>query len=117
VSHNHLIKVYVAATLSLCVLVSARAETRIWREGLSDRELAIQRWFSHLTFLQDRSAENDSVVPIKNALVLAESAQLDEPHHVRVFGNHYTAIVHFPTILRHMVERIQALAERTPSSD
>jgi hypothetical protein len=27
-----------------------------WQEGLTDRELAISRWFSHLTFLQDRTA-------------------------------------------------------------
>lgn len=27
-----------------------------WREGLTDRELALSRWFSQLTFLQDRSA-------------------------------------------------------------
>jgi hypothetical protein len=31
---------------------------RTWHPGLSDRELAIGRWFSHLTFLQDRSAEH-----------------------------------------------------------
>ncbi len=28
-----------------------------WREGLTDRELALGRWFSQLTFLQDRSAK------------------------------------------------------------
>lgn len=28
-----------------------------WSKGLSDRELAIQRWFSHLTFMADRSAK------------------------------------------------------------
>jgi len=29
-----------------------------WREGLTDRELALGRWFSQLTFLQDRSAKS-----------------------------------------------------------
>ena len=29
-----------------------------WQEGLTDRELAISRWFSHLTFLQDRTASS-----------------------------------------------------------
>lgn len=28
-----------------------------WRAGLTDRELALARWFSQLTFLQDRSAK------------------------------------------------------------
>ncbi len=31
------------------------AEAPAWNEGLTDRELAIGRWFSHLTFLQDRA--------------------------------------------------------------
>lgn len=35
-----------------CSAVYADAPT--WRSGLSDRELAIQRWFSWLTFQQDR---------------------------------------------------------------
>lgn len=34
--------------------VPLRAETPTRRQGLSDRELAIQRWFSSITFLQDR---------------------------------------------------------------
>ena len=58
------------------------------------------------------SAKNDSVVPLKNALVLAESAGLEGQHHVQVLGNHYTAIAYFPMILSHMVERIQSLAAR-----
>lgn len=46
-----------AALLSLGIAFSARAEQRTWNAGLSERELAIQRWFSSLTFLQDRSAQ------------------------------------------------------------
>jgi len=57
-SCNSLLNVVFVTTMSLCVLCSARAEPPAWGEGLSDRELAIQRWFSHLTFLQDRSAEH-----------------------------------------------------------
>jgi dienelactone hydrolase len=57
------------------------------------------------------SAEQDSVVPLKNALALAEAAELDDTHHVRVLGNHYTAIIHFPAILDHMVQRVRALAK------
>lgn len=54
------------------------------------------------------SAENDRVVPIEHALALAEAAGLDEKHHVRVAADHYTAIVHLPTILDHMVDQIHS---------
>jgi hypothetical protein len=33
------------------------AKTPPWNEGLSDRELAVGRWFSQLTFLQDRAQD------------------------------------------------------------
>lgn len=36
--------------------VTAEAASPKWRDGLSDREIAIQRWFSWITFLQDRQA-------------------------------------------------------------
>jgi hypothetical protein len=36
---------------------AAANEPSHWREGLTDRELALSRWFSQLTFLQDRSAK------------------------------------------------------------
>lgn len=35
--------------------ICSPAETPRWSEGLTDRELAVSRWFSHLTFLQDRA--------------------------------------------------------------
>lgn len=57
-SCNRLLNAVFVTAMSLCVLGSARAEPPAWGEGLSDRELAIQRWFAHLTFLQERSAEH-----------------------------------------------------------
>lgn len=44
-------------------------------------------------------AEQDTVVPIKNARALADSARLDDSHFVRFLGSHYTAIGNFPVIL------------------
>lgn len=38
----------------LFLLCAAAQAAPDWRPGLSDRELAIQRWFSWITFLQDR---------------------------------------------------------------
>ncbi len=44
----------------LCILAVAtsigRAENSRWQAGLTDRELALQRWFSSLTFQADRTA-------------------------------------------------------------
>lgn len=41
-----------AALVSMCATTEAASPQ--WRDGLSDREIAIQRWFSWITFLQDR---------------------------------------------------------------
>jgi len=57
------------------------------------------------------SGEHDTVVPIENGIALAKAAKLDEQHHVRVLGNHYTAIAHFPAILDHLVESIHSLID------
>ena len=62
------------------------------------------------------SGEHDTVVPIENGIALAKAAQLDEQHHVRVLGNHYTAIAHFPAILDQMVKSINSLTDATSSS-
>jgi dienelactone hydrolase len=56
------------------------------------------------------SAKHDHVVPLRNAFTLADAARLDASHHIRVIGNHYTAILFFPTVLDHMVHSIQTLA-------
>jgi predicted peptidase len=57
------------------------------------------------------SAEQDTVVPIENAIILAKSAKLDKQHHIKLIGNHYSVIVHFPMIVGHMVKQIHEAAE------
>ncbi len=43
---------------AVCVLsAGSLMASPAWGKGLSDRELAIQRWFSHLTFMSDRTAK------------------------------------------------------------
>jgi dienelactone hydrolase len=66
---------------------------------------------AHRTWLY--SAEEDRVVPIKNALALAQAASLAEDHHVRMPGDHYSAIIHFPTILKHVTDRLREVPETT----
>jgi dienelactone hydrolase len=64
------------------------------------------------------TAAQDRVVPLENAQALARAARLDEDHHVSFPGDHYTAIVHFATIVRQVAARIRdgEPAEAEPSA-
>ncbi len=53
------------------------------------------------------TAEDDEVVPLENALALARTAGLSDDHHVRMAGGHYTAIIHFATIVRQVAEHVR----------
>jgi len=44
----------------------------------------------------------DTVVPIKNAKLLAKIANLEQSHHVKMVANHYSGIVFIPFLLTHM---------------
>ena len=50
----------------------------------------------------------DNVVPLKNAIALAEAARLDKQHHVRLLADHYSGIVFLPSILAQMHQEIVA---------
>lgn len=52
------------------------------------------------------SAEQDTVVPLANALALKTAAGLDDSHHLRLWGNHTSTIVFFPAIIQHVVEHL-----------
>jgi len=96
---------------------TADLRTSLEEEGFAGKRLEEALWQIEPTRVAHRldpkrtwlySAENDKVVPIRNALALAEAAGLDEKHHVKVPAGHYTAIVHLPTILDHMVKQIRS---------
>ncbi len=53
------------------------------------------------------SGEFDQVVPMKNALALAQSARLDSSHHQRLLANHYTGIIYLPFVLAEMAKKIR----------
>jgi len=55
------------------------------------------------------SGTHDSVVPIRNAVVLAEAAGLDNVHHIRMPANHYSGIIFLPLVLDHMDRKIRLL--------
>jgi dienelactone hydrolase len=52
------------------------------------------------------SGTRDKVVPLKNALALAQAAKLTDDHHVRMNADHYSGILFLPTILAHIREQL-----------
>ncbi len=60
------------------------------------------------------TATQDTVVPLSSANALARSAGLKEDHQMLMEANHYTAILHLPRILDHVVNRIRQQAGLPP---
>jgi len=56
------------------------------------------------------TARQDTVVPLASAMALFESAGLQKDHQMLIEANHYTAILHLPRILDHVVNRIRQQA-------
>lgn len=57
------------------------------------------------------TAIQDPVVPLANSVALARAARLDDSHHIQLPGDHYSAIIHFPTILEKMVSQFRAAGD------
>lgn len=53
------------------------------------------------------SAQDDEVVPIKNARLLAAIAHLDKSHQQEMPGGHYSVALYFPFIVNHVVQQIE----------
>ena len=68
------------------------------------------RWNPQQTWLF--SARYDRVVPMKNALALANAGRLPEEHHIQLSANHYTGIIYLPYILQFVNQQITALVEQ-----
>jgi hypothetical protein len=56
------------------------------------------------------SGKSDTVVPLKNANVLAEAVKLEKPHHILMNANHYSGIIYLPFVLRHISDQIEKLS-------
>lgn len=54
------------------------------------------------------SADQDRVVPLANALVLKQAANLPDANHVRLWGDHTSTIVFFPVIVQHVIDHLPA---------
>ncbi|MDC0175620.1 hypothetical protein OAJ60_01685 [Planctomycetaceae bacterium] len=59
------------------------------------------------------SGIRDTVVPMKSALALAQSARLADNHHVMMPTDHYTGIVLLPSMCRLIARQIKTLPSRT----
>lgn len=57
------------------------------------------------------SGRTDTVVPLKNANVLAEAVKLKKPHHILMNANHYSGIIYLPFVLRHISDQIVRLRD------
>jgi hypothetical protein len=51
-------------------------------------------------------AQDDEVVPIRNARLLATTAKLAHSHQIEFPGGHYSLSLHFPFIVDHVVEQM-----------
>jgi len=53
------------------------------------------------------SAQDDEVVPIKNARLLAATAGLDRSHQSEMPGGHYSVALYFPFIVDHVLQQMK----------
>jgi len=53
------------------------------------------------------SAQNDEVVPIKNARLLGTTAGLEKSHQLELPGGHYSIAVYFPFLVDHVMQQLQ----------
>lgn len=58
------------------------------------------------------SGTYDKVVPMKNALALANAAKLSKSHHIQMPANHYTGAVYLPFVLAHIARHAHKPAEK-----
>lgn len=92
-----------------------RVRRRFERHGFVGEQLRQLVWQIEPTRIAHRlnhahtwlfSASADQVVPPANGQVLAETIGLDPRHHIRMFGGHYTAIIHLPMIIQSIAHSV-----------
>lgn len=59
----------------------------------------------------------DTVVPIKNALALANAAKLTKAHHIHMTANHYTGVVYLPFVLAHIAKHARGPSGEVPPTN
>ncbi len=99
---------------------AAELSQRLADAGYSGDKLRDLMWTIEPTRLADRvdrqktwlySAEQDTVVPMANALAFKKAAGLDDDHHIRLPGDHISTIVFLPVILDHVIKQVGVTPE------
>ena len=54
----------------------------------------------------------DTVVPIENAIALANAIPLAPSHHIQMLANHYTGIIYLPMVLGEIQQQVTTLGPR-----
>ncbi|MDH3585267.1 MAG: hypothetical protein OER86_13770, partial [Phycisphaerae bacterium] len=62
------------------------------------------------------SAFADQVVPAANARALAAAIGLDNSHHHWISGDHYTAVLNLPWMIRRMARTIHGEGDQSPKA-
>lgn len=97
---------------------TAKVRERLEQAGLTDDEIRKLASVIEPTRLAHRidpqrtwlySGKTDTVVPLRNANVLASAARLEKQHHILMSANHYSGIIYLPFVLRHISDQIDRL--------
>jgi dienelactone hydrolase len=97
---------------------AAKVRDRLAKAGLTSEKLRALTSMIEPTRIAHRldpirtwlySAKHDTVVPMKNALLLARAARLGKGHHIHLDANHYSGIIYLPIVLNHMTKQIRRM--------
>lgn len=97
---------------------TAKVRAELEKAGMTDERLRSLTQIIEPTRIAHRinaaatwlySGEFDSVVPIRNAVVLAEAAGLSTAHHIRMPANHFTGAIFLPLVMDHIDRKIRLL--------
>lgn len=104
---------------------TARLRQRLQKSGVTDDELQKMTRVIEPTRLAHRmdssrtwlySGKHDTVVPLRNASVLARASKLTRSHHILMNANHYSGMIYLPFVLRHISDRIAGLQKADATS-
>ncbi len=99
---------------------AAKARERLARQGLTGEKLKAVTMSVEPTRVAHRlnpsrvwlySGMFDTVVPPKNADLLAATVGLEKSHHVKMPANHYSGVVFLPMVFTHIQQEINAIHE------
>lgn len=62
------------------------------------------------------SGKYDDVIPMKNADALVEAAKLPKSNHIIMSADHYSGVLYFPAVMKHMDEQIQQIVKSQAKS-